>query len=178
MWKRLDTPGHDACHLDREEAGWKLHGTAVFRHDGVPARLTYQVVCDPAWHTLHGQVEGWLGAQPVALNIARTDAGVWMLNGLVVSRLQNCVDLDLGFTPATNLLPIRRLNLVEGQAAEAPAAWLNVAAGKLAILPQRYERRSKVTYWYEAPSVDYAALLEVASTGFVLRYPRLWEVES
>lgn len=118
------------------------------------------------------------GVQPVALSIERTNTGLWTLNGLVVSRLENCVDLDLGFTPATNLLPIRRLNLVEGQSAEVPAAWLNVAAGTLDVLPQRYQRRSKVTYWYEAPSVHYAALLEVASTGFVLQYPRLWEVES
>lgn len=131
LWKRLDTPGHDACHLDGDEAGWKLQGTAVFRHDEVPARLTYQIVCGLTWHTLQGRVEGWLGVQPVAFNIARIDTGEWTLNGLVVSGLENCVDLDLGFTPATNLLPIRRLDLVEGQEAEAPAAWLNVSAGTL-----------------------------------------------
>ncbi len=178
LWKRLDTPGHDACRLDGDDAGWKLHGTAVFRHDGVPARLTYQVVCDLAWRTLHGLVEGWLGAQPVAYSIARMDAGGWTLNGLVISGMEDCVDLDLGFTPATNLLPLRRLDLADGQTAEAPAAWLNVAAGTLAVLPQRYERRSKAAYWYEAPSIQYAALLEVAPTGFVLRYPGLWEAES
>lgn len=178
LWKRLDAPGHDACCLERYDAGWKLHGSAVFRHDGAPAQLTYQVVCDPAWRTLQGQVEGWLGVQPVAIRIARTNAGVWTLDGLVVASLENCIDLDLGFTPATNLLPLRRLDLAEGQSAEAPAAWLDVAAGTLAVLPQRYERRSKTTYWYEAPSVNYEALLEVAPTGFVLRYPGLWETES
>lgn len=103
---------------------------------------------------------------------------MWTLNGLVVASLENCIDLDLGFTPATNLLPLRRLDLAEGQSAEASAAWLDVAAGTLAVLPQRYQRRSKTTYWYEAPSVNYAALLEVAPTGFVLRYPGLWEAES
>ena len=96
LWKRLDTPGHDACHLDGDEAGWKLHGTTVFRHDGVPARLTYQVVCDSAWHTLQGRVEGWFGAHPVAFNIARTYTGGWTLNGQVVPSLENCVDLDPG----------------------------------------------------------------------------------
>jgi hypothetical protein len=28
--RRLDTPGHDAARLDRNEAGWRLQGTAVF----------------------------------------------------------------------------------------------------------------------------------------------------
>ncbi len=90
----------------------------------------------------------------------------------------NCVDLDFGFTPATNLLQLRRLALDEGQAADAPAAWLSaLPAGSLELLPQRYERRTAATYWYEAPSVGYAALLEVAPTGFILRYPGLWEAE-
>jgi hypothetical protein len=31
-------------------------------------------------------------------------------------------------------------------------------------------------YWYEAPTVGYADLLEVAPTGFIHSYPGLWEV--
>src|SRR5207244_2474062 len=34
LWRRLDTPGHDACRLERSDAGWELDGTAVFREDG------------------------------------------------------------------------------------------------------------------------------------------------
>jgi hypothetical protein len=177
LWQRLDTPGHDACTIDRHDTGWRLCGSAVFRQDVAPARLTYEVVCDTAWRTLHGRVEGWLGDRPVAFRIARTNADGWTLNDLTVPNLESCVDLDLGFTPATNLLPLRRLDLAESQAADAPAAWLDVSAGTLALLPQRYERRSSTTYWYEAPTVHYAALLEVAPTGFVLQYPGLWEAE-
>lgn len=94
-----------------------------------------------------------------------------------LSSLDAC-DLDLGFTPVTNLLPIRRLNLAVGHAADAPAAWFNVSTGTLGLLLQRYERRSEATYWYEAPSVGYAALLEGAPTGLVHHYPALWEAEA
>ncbi len=177
LWQRLDTPGHDACTIDRHETGWRLCGGAVFRHDGAPARLTYEVVCDTAWRTRHGRVEGWLGDRPVDFRIAHPNGDGWTLNEVTVPELAACVDLDLGFTPATNLLPLRRLDLAEHQAADAPAAWLDVAAGTLSLLAQRYERRSLATYWYEAPTVPYAALLEVAATGFVLRYPGLWEAE-
>jgi hypothetical protein len=178
LWRRLDTPGHDACRLDRGAAGWRLEGTAVFRHEGVPARLAYHIVSDVAWRARKGYVRGWLGADSIEFSIARTKAGLCTLNGAAVPNVENCIDLDFGFTPATNLFQIRRLALNEGQAADAPVVWLNVSAGTLEILPQRYERRSETTYWYEAPSVNYAALLEVAPTGFIRCYPGLWEAET
>jgi uncharacterized protein len=95
-----------------------------------------------------------------------------------ISGLENCVDLDFGFTPATNLLQLRRLALAPGQAAEAPVAWLDVTAGTLKALTQRYERRTEATYWYKAPKFDYAAFLEVSPAGFLQRYPGFWEAES
>lgn len=101
-----------------------------------------------------------------------------MLNGARVPGLEGCVDLDFGFTPATNLLPLRRLALGVGAAATAPAAWVDLAAGTLGVLRQRYERRSQASYWYEAHGVGYAALLHVDAAGFVTRYPGLWEADS
>jgi hypothetical protein len=43
-------------------------------------------------------------------------------------------------------------------------------------LPQSYERRSEMSYGYEAPSVPYRALLEIAPNGFVRSYPGLWRL--
>ncbi|TAH36370.1 MAG: hypothetical protein EYC70_11245 [Planctomycetota bacterium] len=178
LWRRLDSPGHDACRLLGSDAGWQIDGVAVFPHEGMPACLSYQVTCDRAWRTQQGQVHGWLGGQAVRFSIARTSGGTWTLNGAVISGLHTCVDLDLGFTPATNLLQIRRLALTEGQSADAPVAWLDVAAGTLDLLQQRYECRSQSSYWYQAPRFDYAGLLEVTPDGFVRRYPGLWEMQA
>jgi uncharacterized protein len=177
LWRRLDTPGHDACRLEGDDAGWRLEGTAVFRHQESSAQLTYSVVCDRSWRTQRGQVRGRLGLEVVDLHVARTSAGIWSLNGAVAEGLGDCVDLDFGFTPATNLSQLRRLDLIEGQAADVPVAWLDVSGGTLDRLQQRYERRETTAYWYEAPRFDYAALLEVTPDGFVRRYPGLWEME-
>jgi hypothetical protein len=178
LWRRLDTPGHDACGLIEADAGWRLAGTAVFVHEGAPARLDYEIACDRSWRTQRGEVRGWLGAARIDVTIARSPEGGWIRDGAVVPGLDGCVDLDLGFSPATNSIQLRRLALTQGQAADAPAAWLDVTTGALELLVQRYERRSEVTYWYEAPRFDYAALLEVDALGFVRRYPGLWEVEA
>jgi uncharacterized protein len=177
LWRRVDSPGHDACRLEESETGWRLDGTAVFLEDGMPARLTYHVACDRAWRTQQGQVHGWLGPQRVELSIGRAGPLVWTLNGSALSNLKDCVDLDLGFTPATNLLPLRRLALAVGEVRDAPAAWLNLPDMTLEVLDQRYERRGESTYWYEAPRFQYAALLEVDPTGFIRRYPGLWDSE-
>ncbi|HLT90316.1 MAG TPA: putative glycolipid-binding domain-containing protein [Woeseiaceae bacterium] len=178
LWRRLDVSGHDVCRLERSSDGWQVLGMAVFRENGVLAGVTYEVACDPAWRTRRGRVRGWHGMRSLNLDIARTAADTWTLNGAAVPGLEACLDLDLGFTPATNVLPLRRLELGEGEAADAPAAWLDVAAGTLERLPQRYERRSSNTYWYESPTAGYAALLEAFPSGLVRRYPGLWEAEA
>ncbi|MCY1380818.1 putative glycolipid-binding protein [compost metagenome] len=91
--------------------------------------------------------------------------------------MSHCVDLDLGFTPATNLLQLRRLNLAPGESADAPAAWVDIEDGGLSELMQRYERRGEGTYAYEAKRFDYAEVLGVTADGFVSDYPRLWRAE-
>jgi hypothetical protein len=163
--------------LQRSGASWQLDGTAVFREGGVVAWLDYAVACDSAWVTQRGRVRGWLGPRLVDFTIARSAEGVWTLNAIAVPGLDGCVDLDLGFTPATNALQLRRVALAKEQAADVPVAWLHVSAGTLDRLDQRYERRTDTTYWYEAPRFGYAALLEVTFDGFVRAYPGLWEME-
>lgn len=178
LWRRLDAPGHDACRLERSDAAWQLDGAAVFRHDdGAVAQLHYRVRCDAHWHTQWGTVRGWLGGAGIDLSIVRTAQGVWAINEEPLPELSHCIDLDFGFTPATNLLALRRLHLEDGQAADAPAAWLDVGERSLGLLEQRYARRSAATCWYEAPRFGYAALLELTADGFVSRYPELWLTE-
>jgi uncharacterized protein len=111
------------------------------------------------------------------VRITRTAEGLWTLNHNIIRDLEGCIDLDFGFTPATNLSQLRRMALEIGQAADLPVAWLDVTAGTLASLYQRYERRTTNVYGYEAPRFNYAAQLTVRSSGFVSDYPGLWEEE-
>lgn len=177
LWRRLDVPGHDACRLERTANGWRLDGATAFRSEEGPACLAYEVNCDPSWQTQAGVVTGWLGARAVALRVMRTGKGLWSMNGRAVPQVAGCMDLDLGFTPATNLFQLRRVALRVGQGAEVPVAWLDVTGGTLELLHQSYERRIEEGFWYEAPRFGYAALLEVSPAGFVRRYPGLWEAE-
>lgn len=177
LWRRLDVPGHDACYLERRDAGHCLQGAAVYRHQNGPAHISYSVACDARWRTLSTRILGFLGDRRVDYIVTRDD-GLWKLNGAPVPGLSHLLDLDLSFTPATNLQQLRRVSIGENEIVQLPVAWFDVDAGTLRELPQVYERRGADAYWYQAPSVGYEGLLELAPNGFIRRYPGLWEAES
>jgi hypothetical protein len=177
LWRRIDIPGHDACRLEQKGDGWSLEGAAVFLHGDGPAHLFYAVQCDAAWRTMSGRVQGFIGARAIDFIVVRDGAG-WTLNGVSVAGAKHLLDLDLGFTPATNLQQLRRVSIAEGETVQLPVAWLDVDAGTLTELPQIYERRGRDAFWYQAPSVGYEGLLELAPNGFVRSYPGLWEAEA
>jgi hypothetical protein len=84
------------------------------------------------------------------------------------------VDVDLGFTPSTNLLPIRRLSLAVGAEASIRAAWLRFPGLELEPLEQVYRRESEHRYRYESGGGRFAAELEVDEFGLVARYGDYW----
>jgi uncharacterized protein len=173
VWERLDRPGRDAASLQSSGDGWLLRGAAAFDHDGGSAAVAYQVEVDARWETKRGLISGFLGDQPIQHEIRRDDQ-VWRLNGVAVEGLEHLVDLDYGFTPATNLLQLSRLALEPSQQTEVPVVWFDLDSASLVELPQTYQRCSEASYWYEAPTVPYRALLEIAPNGFVQSYPELW----
>jgi uncharacterized protein len=177
IWRRLDTPGHDACWLLRNERGWMLDGAAIFKHAAGAARLAYRIQCDTDWRTLSGMVLGYIGNHLVSFNIAR-QASDWTLNGTVVPGLEQLDDLDLSFTPATNLLQLRRQDVPFGKSVSIPVAWLDIDTGALTSLPQFYERCGTSTFWYRAPTAGYEGMLELTPDGFIQNYPELWKGEN
>lgn len=176
IWRRLDTPGHDAALLTRTDAGWLLTGTAVFKHEAGPACINYSVDLHASWRTRQGRVHGFVADRKLD-HIINREADGWYFNGAFVPGLKHLWDLDYGFTPATNLQQLRRVPIVPGRAVDLPVAWFDVDAITLTELPQRYERRDETTYWYEAPTVPYEGLLELSPDGFAMSYPRLWKME-
>jgi uncharacterized protein len=174
-WRRLDRPGCDAALLRPHADGWLLQGAAAFDHELGPATVAYQVDADARFETRRGIVSGFLGDAIIRREILRDERG-WRVDAVLVPGLKHLVDLDFGFTPATNALQLKRLALPPGQKAEVPVAWFDLDSASLIELPQTYERRGDASYWYEAPTVPYEALLELAPNGFVQSYPGLWRL--
>jgi uncharacterized protein len=157
---------------------WQLSGTAIFLFNQMSCHLSYEVSTNAHWQTSTASVSGRVGKLAVALTITPTVNGHWSINGLEMKTAAGCIDLDLGFTPATNLIAIRRLSLEIGERSPAPAAWLEFPNFELKILEQYYHRISHHQYKYAAPQVDYTSILEVDRYGAITRYPSLWEQEN
>ena len=177
LWRRLDAPGHDACRFEPLATGFRLAGMAAFLEAGRVCQLRYEVLADASFQTVNARVEGRVGPREVALAIRASRAGLWRVNGVEQPQLAGCIDLDLGFSPATNLLPIRRLRLQVGQAAEADAAYLEVPSLRMLRLPQRYRRTAALEYAYESPAHGYQATLKVTRIGAIAQYPGVFALE-
>ncbi|MCB1340371.1 MAG: putative glycolipid-binding domain-containing protein [Pseudooceanicola sp.] len=171
-WRRLDGEGTDRCTLGAADHGWLLSGQAVWREAGVETSLSYAVRCDPAWASLSADIAGHQGGKPIALRLLRTGPG-WTLNGALQPGTQGCVDLDLSFTPATNLLPLRRLSIDGPVPVQVTAAWLVPDLDRMEPLPQTYSRLDEGDFAYTSPG--FTSRLTVHPSGFVTHYAGLWE---
>jgi hypothetical protein len=178
LWCGFVLPGHEVCRLYFRGSEWHVEGTAVFSYEGAPVQLNYQILCDEAWQSLSGNVEGWLGRTAVGIRIKTDPSRRWWLNGVEQPEVMGCIDLDLNFSPSTNLLPIRRLDIPVGETAEIKAAWLRFPSFKLEPLLQRYSHLTETTYRYESAGGQFVADLTVNRWGFVIDYPGLWQSEA
>jgi hypothetical protein len=173
LWRRLDTPGHDLCALD-ETTPPRLRGAAAFEQESLPCLLAYEVTCDEDWSTTSARVSGWLGKDRVAIEIVRSGT-TWSVNGAACPEVEGCLDVDLSFSPCTNLLHIRRVGLRPGEEAVVRAAWLLFPELRLESLEQTYRNIDDSTYAYESVEGGYRDRLRVNEAGFVTDYPGLWQ---
>lgn len=176
FWRRLDVPGHDAASVTQTATGYELFGQATFLDPRGPTALRYVLDLTPEWVTREGHITGFIGERSVDTHIVRTADG-WTLDGKGLG-MPGIVDLDLGFTPATNMIQLSRVNLGVGDATGFDVAWLEAGDETLIRLPQRYRRVTETDYDYHSPQNDYRATIVLAASGFAAVYPGLWEIEA
>lgn len=177
IWRRLDRPGFEGACLEMRDRVWHLSGTVVVLEGADVCRLDYAVVCDAAWRTLWTRVTGWIGFTPVNIRISTHSNGRWRLNGADCPAVTGAIDIDLGFTPSTNLIPIRRLSLEQGSSAGVRTAWLRFPDLSLVPLDQGYQRTGETRYRYQSAGGAFQADLDVDDAGLVLRYGDIWIAE-
>ncbi|VAW05361.1 hypothetical protein MNBD_ALPHA07-487 [hydrothermal vent metagenome] len=176
-WRALGWDGDDTCRLARVDQGWLLIGHARFRDDLGYAALDYTLRCDHDWHTISADVAGLHGDLEVRIRITHGPEG-WILNGAVQPDVDAADDIDLSFTPATNLMPLRRLRASGHFDIRLRAAWLRYPQAVLHPLDQTYgvlKEAGEISY--ASAQTGFATTLEVDETGFVTLYPGLWQGE-
>jgi hypothetical protein len=193
FWERRDVPGSEQVRLDARN-GLYAQGTAL-AVDPVPYACHYELQTDPGWTTarLDVRTEGAGWARGVRLELAARrwrvttseqgdldaalaaagHAGAGMPGIEDPDLLYGAFDADLGGSPLTNTLPIRRLNLLgqESVAHRLSVAWVLVPSLEVVQADQIYTSLggNRVRF----ASETFAADLTIDDDGFVVDYPGL-----
>ena len=139
-----------------------------------PSLIRYQIVCDKRWKTkvahIHQESEG----KANSLELRNNADSFWFEGKSPLALATGLLDIDLEFSPATNTLPINRLNLNVGESMEVDSLWVRQEKLKLERLRQRYCRLDLTHYKYEVLSYDFKSIIEVDELGLVVNYGDLW----
>lgn len=175
LWQWLQGTGLERFELVHNDTQWMLRGTILAFAGNAAAEARYEVVCDAGWRTMHAQVSLLSSGRERKLDI-RAEDGRWHANGREMESVRGAADIDLGWSPSTNTLPIRRLNLGIGEkSGEIVAAWVRFPELALEPLSQEYERLSERTYRYSSRGGAFTAELLVDENGLVLEYGGFWK---
>jgi uncharacterized protein len=168
-WRRSDEAATDEhCTLTLRDGGLSLVGTVLGAQGGLPVRVEYRVLADGAGLTTAAHVRDLRGFEQRTIALERDPKGNWRVDGTVVKGLKGCTDVDLGCSPSTNTLPIRRLRLGIGASHKIQAAWVRFPDLTVVKAAQTYTRLDEFTYRYA--SGDFTAELTVDDDGLVAAY--------
>jgi hypothetical protein len=178
-WRRLDVPGREEARIEQTAEGWRLTGQLDIDEASVRAQLVYVIECERDWRTRRTMVTGAAAGGAIRFEFTADGDGHWTLNGAPLPLVEGALDIDLGFTPATNLLPIRRLDLAVGDRADVRTAWVRFPELRVEALEQSYHREAARVFRYDAwvDGERFQARLDTDEFGRVLLYEGLWEAE-
>jgi len=187
MWQGIWRSGTEWCDLTRVGDGWRLAGTVLLAVDGIPAEVRYKVALDASWATREVDITSRSGSdvRMRRIHLAADQKQIWhrqeslapdAAGPLVeLEGVRGLFDIDLGFSPSTNTLPIRRLAPPIAEAVDVTAVWLRYPELTIEPLPQRYIRLDERRYRYESNGRAFVAELEVDELGLVVAYEGGWQ---
>ena len=164
MWRGIDEWRAEAAEVELlEGGGLSARGVQL----GAGYRVDYVLRTDADWRTRVFEARSVAaGGEVRSAELGADDLG------------EGVVDVDLGFSPLTNLMPVRRSGLAERDGAEDfVMAWISVPELEVTGSEQRYEhvRPGVVRYVDRGPFEGFTAELELDEDGLVVRYPGLAE---
>jgi uncharacterized protein len=101
--------------------------------------------------------------------------GAWeRANGEALPQFEGCIDIDIGATPFTNTLPIRRAHLAAGVPQHFRMVWIPLDSLEPFVDEQIYTRRDDTHFRYAAADGSFEADITVDEEGLVVDYPGLY----
>lgn len=136
--------------------------------------INYQLEINQQWE-IQGLKINFVSDSSFNISLHRNEKKQWLNEkGEILSKLNNCTDVDITLTPFTNTLPINRLNLAIGESKEIEVVYFDLPTNKFNPAKQRYTNLGNGVYKYENLSSGFTSNLQVDDDGLVLNYPGIW----
>jgi|tagenome__1003787_1003787.scaffolds.fasta_scaffold20978460_4 hypothetical protein len=177
VWRLVNGIGCERAQLSHEGNDWVLRGRIIRIAEHGPTEVDYAVFCDPKWRTRSAKISLSDRTGERSLDLT-SENGTWSQNGLRLSNVEGCLDIDLEWSPSTNTLPIRRLNLSPGRSSgRITAAWVRFPELRVEPLEQSYECLTGQAYIYRSHGGAFRARISVDADKLVVDYEGLWRRE-
>lgn len=174
LWRWLHATGLERFEFVEAENQWIVRGT-VLTLSSTAAEVRYEIVCDRQFCTRRARITLRNALGERTTEVVREN-GHWHQDGAQVEKLGGAIDIDLGWSPSTNTLPIRRLGLAVGESSgPITAAWVQFPELKLQSLEQGYSRLDDRVYRYSSDGGRFQAKLLVDEHGIVEEYEGFWK---
>lgn len=177
LWQRLDVPGFEWCELTAGPQGRRLTGIVLVGEGRAAHRVDYAIELDRDHRTRRVAITA-RGPADTALELVADGTGRWRTGdgGMVIDATDDpaALDVDLGFSPVTNSLPIWRLGrrLAVGDVTEIRVAWVLFPSFEIVTGRQRYTRLGERRWEYR--SRGFSAPLALTGDGLIEDYAGLW----
>jgi uncharacterized protein len=172
-----DWAGSGLEHLVLHEApdGVTAESVVVGSAEGESFAVRYRLSCDAGWRLVHVDLELIGSGRTLTLN--SDGSGTWRDgHGRELPDIAGAIDIDISVSPFTNTLPIRRLQLARGKAADLRMTYIRVPELSVAPDPQRYTcLEPGRLYRYDSLDSDFTRDIEVDGRGLVVSYPGLFK---
>lgn len=177
-WTDWQGNGLEHCRLLEDARGLTFEGVVAGTRESLYGAY-YLVQTDAGFRTREVRVVYAGGLQ---LHVTADGNGNWhdMRDDVPIDSLRGCIDIDIGMTPATNTLPVRRLRLNVQESREILVAYVPLPTQiEGPFLPRCVEQRytclvPNARYRYEGLFRNFSAELEVDQAGLVLDYPDMF----
>jgi hypothetical protein len=165
-WQPVGGIGLEQIDIGATAGGIVATSVVIGRFEDVDFGARYEVRLDPDWTFRALTLERNDG---LTLNLESDGKGNWSRPGF-----ERCIDIDIGVTPFTNTLPIRRSRLEPGVPQSFFMAWVPLDSLEPYVDEQIYTRQDDTHVHYAAADGSFEADITVDADGFVVDYPGLF----
>lgn len=152
------------------EEGIELEGVVLGGTPEEPFAIRYAVMAEPDGRC-RGVTARTIGS-PILAEIFADGMGGWRDDdGRVLRELEGALDVDLGVTPVTHALVIRRLGLAVGESADLSVAVVDILGGEIRMEARHYVRLGEERYRVEDTETGEAAEFSMTASTWAIGVP-------